>query len=154
MLVKEVMTTNVISCKYNQTVSDAAHKMLENRVGGLPIVDEEDHLVGIITESDFVGKKVDVPHALVSLTKLLGETFHYTDIEEIFRKSKHKLLDNVMTKPPYSTTPNASITDVENIMIKKHIHRLPVVDNGKLVGIITRRDILRSFTKSEEDYIQ
>ena len=82
------MTKNVISCKQDQTVADAANLMIEKNLGGLPIVDNEGNLVGVITESDFIGKKVDVPHALVSLTQLLGQTHYKGTVEEIFEKAK------------------------------------------------------------------
>ena len=141
------MTKNVISCKQDQTVADAANLMIEKNLGGLPIVDNEGNLVGVITESDFIGKKVDVPHALVSLTQLLGQTHYKGTVEEIFEKAKGSKLADVMTSDPHTIEQDADLSVASSLMLKNNVSRLPVVQDGKLVGIITKRDILKSFAK-------
>jgi CBS domain-containing protein len=147
MGVSKFMTKDVISCNQNQTVADAAKVMIDKNIGGLPIVDDEGNLVGMITESDFVGKKVDVPHAMVSLTQLLGQTHYKGTVEEIFEKAKSSLLKDVMTTDPQTIDLPADLSVASSLMLKSNVSRLPVVDNGKLVGIITKRDILKSFAK-------
>jgi CBS domain-containing protein len=146
MLVKDIMTKNVISSNPWLTVEDAALAMLENNIGGLPIIDEEKNLVGILTESDFIGKKVNVPHAMVSLTKLLGQTHYKADIEDVFSRAKGFKIDRVMTSRVFSLSPSATLTDANEAMVRNNVSRLPVVEDKKLVGIITKRDILKNFS--------
>ncbi len=145
MKASDFMTKNVKTCTPNQTVQDAANLMLENDFSVVPVVDGDGNLQGIITESDFISREVKIPHAMVSLKHLFGQNFNSLDIEEVYKKSKDLTLDKVMTKDVKTVSPNDSLNDVVAHMSKKNIKRLPVVDNGKLVGIITRRNILQAF---------
>jgi CBS domain-containing protein len=145
MKVYEFMTKDVISLKFNQTVEDAAQLMLEKNISALPIVDSESNLVGIITESDFVGKKANIPHALASIKRLLGQNFYLDDIESLFAKAKKSSIEEVMTRHPKTVSPDFSLTDVVNMMIRLNLKRIPVVQDKKLVGIITRQDIMKAF---------
>ncbi|MBT3982315.1 MAG: CBS domain-containing protein [Bacteriovoracaceae bacterium] len=147
MKAEDFMTKNVISCNENSTVKQAAEIMLEHGVGGLPIVNDAGDLVGILTESDFVGKKVDIPHALVSMKQLFGETFFHGSVDDIFAKAKDYKLHDVMTKNPITVAPDASLTEVSTQMLERKINRLPVEKDGKLIGFITRKDLLRAFIK-------
>jgi len=148
MLIEQVMTTNVITCHGDKTIEDAARIMLENNIGGLPIVDDDNNLQGIISESDFIGHKKNVPHAMVTLTELFGETIHDGTIDEVFHRAKHKNISKVLAEHHiYSVTPEMSITQVSHLMLDKNVNRVPVVQDKKLVGIITRRDLLKAFIK-------
>ncbi len=150
MLIEEVMTKNVISCHEDKTLEVAAQMMLEKNIGGLPIVDDNNHLLGIISESDFIGKKLNVAHAMVTLTELFGETIHDGSIDEVFHRAKHKVISKVLAAHHvYSATPNMTITEVSHLMLEKNVNRVPVIVDKKLVGIITRRDILRAFLKTD-----
>lgn len=146
MKVSEFMTKNVIFLNPTQTVEEAAQLMLKEEISVLPIVDAKSHLVGIITESDFVGKEANIPHALASIKRLLGQVFYFDDIETLFLKAKTMPVEQMMTKSPKTVTPDYSLTDVVNLMIRHNLKRIPVVEDEKLVGIITRQDIMRAFT--------
>ena len=148
MLASEFMTKNVISSKADITVKEAAEIMFKNNISCLPVVDDNENLIGIITESDFVGKEVNVPHAMVSIKRILGETFHDASIDDVFEKAKKHTLADVMSKNLHTVKPDSTLTDVVNYMISKSYKRLPVVEDGKLVGIITRKDILRAFNQA------
>lgn len=141
------MTNHTVSCRQTQTVEDAASLMSNNGFSVVPIIDESEKLVGIVTESDFVGKEVDVPHALASLKRLLGETYHHENIEAIYSRGKKKQLLNVMTKNPISITPETTLSQVVQIMTKKKVKRLPVIENEKIVGMVTPKDLLLAFSR-------
>ncbi len=145
MKASEFMTKNVLTCTTDQTVQDAATLMLENDFSVVPVVNASGELQGIITESDFISREVDIPHAMVSLKHLFGQNFNSSNVEEIYKKSKDLSLDKVMTKDVKTVSPDDSLDDVVGLMSKKNIKRVPVVENGKIVGIITRRNILQAF---------
>ena len=145
MKASEFMTKNVKTCTPDQTIQDAATLMLENDFSVVPIVDANGTLQGIITQSDFISREVEIPHAMVSLKHLFGQNFNSVDVEEIYKKSKDITLDKVMTKDVKTVGPDDTLNDVVAHMSKKNKKRIPVVDNGKLVGIITRRNILQAF---------
>lgn len=147
MKASDFMTKNVTTCNQSQTVEDAATLMSENGFSVVPIVDDKNNLVGLITESDFISKVQSVPHALVSLRQLFGQSFHASDVEQIYKESKAKKLGDIMTKNPKTVGPNSTLDEVVTFMGEKNLKRLPVVDNGKVVGIITRTDVIRAFNK-------
>jgi CBS domain-containing protein len=141
----DFMTKNVTTCNIGQTVEDAATLMAKKGFSVVPIVNDADELVGLITESDFISKIQSVPHALVSLRQLFGQSFHASDVEQIYKESKAKKLGDVMTKNPKTVSPDTSLDEVVTFMSDKNLKRLPVVDQGKVVGIITRTDVIRAF---------
>lgn len=139
------MTKEVTSLTPDKTVQDAAAMMLEKNISVIPVVDSTLNLVGIITESDFIGKKVEIPHALASFKRLLGHIFYHEGVEDIFIQAKTTVLEKVMSRNPKTINPDDSLNDVVDKMSKYNLKRVPVVQDGKLVGIITRHDILRAF---------
>ena len=145
MIVKEFMTSPVVTCSHAATLGEAVSLMLAKRISILPIVDGEEKLVGVITESDFVGKEKSVPHAFTNLRSLFGETFHMKDIEEIYLAAKPKKVIEVMSKNPVVVKPKSTLTEVVELMSAKNLKRLPVVDNEMVVGIITRKDLIKAF---------
>ncbi len=147
MIASDFMTKNVTTCNENQTVEEAATLMAEKGFSVIPVVDDGDQLVGIITESDFISKSQAVPHAMVSLRHLFGKSFHAQDVEAIYKESKSKKLSEVMTKSPKTIGPNATLDEVVTFMGEKDVKRIPVVDGGKVVGIITRTNVIKAFNQ-------
>jgi CBS domain-containing protein len=149
MIASDFMTKKVVTCNVDQTVDEAAKIMIQNGFSVMPVVDSSGVLVGIVTESDFVGKEVKIPHALASIKQLFGQIFYFRDIESIYAQAKKMKLSEVMSRKPVTVTPSTSLTDIVNLLISKNLKRLPVVENQKLVGIITRKDLLRAFNKTQ-----
>lgn len=151
MIVKDFMTTEVTTCDGEHTVQDAANLMSEKGFSILPIVDEENHLLGIVTESDFVGKEIEIPHAMASLKMLFGKVYHMEDIENVYKSAKDTKLKNIMSSKVKTISKESSLSSVIDTMVNNHLKRLPVVEGGKLIGIITRKDLLRSFKQLNND---
>lgn len=147
MKASEFMTKEVVTCSQDSTVEQAATLMAEKGFSVLPIVDGGGQLVGILTESDFVSKSENIPHALASLKHLFGKSYNSQDVEEIYKEAKSKKLSEVMTKNPKSVDPDATLSEVVNFMSEKGLKRVPVIENGKVVGIITRKNLINAFTK-------
>jgi len=117
--VKEVMTKRIITIDSDKTVYEAAKKMARARVSTIIVV-KEGSPIGIITDSDII-KKVVAKDCKPSTIKV----------------------KDIMSRPIIYVTPEADLEEVKDIMIKRKIRRLPVISNGKLVGIITASDIAR-----------
>jgi len=143
MLVKDVMTSDVISIGLNAKVIDAAKLMSEKKIGSLPVVNDSGLVVGIMTESDFIGKQESIAHGY-AIPSLLGEWLHGASVEEIFSEAKDKTVDQVMTANPTTITADTPLTVAVQKMLKQDISRIPVVDKGHLVGIIAKRDVLKA----------
>lgn len=154
MNVSEFMTKEVISLTEDRTVEEAARLMMDKNIGALPIVDSQKKLVGIITESDFIGRDADIPHALASLKRVLGQVFYSGNIETLFNESRSKTLRAVMTELPKTISPENTLSDAVNMMTRHELKRIPVVQKGILVGIITRHDIVKAFTLLDKDSLR
>ncbi len=143
--VADFMTENVFCCNENQTVENADTVMLAENFSVIPVVNNEDELVGVITESDFVGKQAKVPHALASIKSMFGQHFYFSEIEPIYKNAKGKKLKEVMTKNPITVTEEHTLTDIIELMNQRSLKRLPVVRGKRVVGIVTRKDLLKAF---------
>jgi len=140
MQVRDVMTRNVISVRANQSVLEAAQMMLQNKVSGLPVVDSVGALVGIVTEGDFlrrgeIGTQRQRPKWLEFLLgpgRLAAEYVHTTG----------RTVEEVMTPDPATVSEDDSLETVVELMERRHVKRLPVVRSGRLVGIVSRANLM------------
>lgn len=148
----EMMTTQVISIGPDENIENAVKILAENNISGLPVVDENKKVIGIISSSDIV--KFSGKLHIVSLIGSSGWISPYTDVSTMASYSKgHQLLASkkvrdIMTKKVITVQETASAEEVAHILAKKRINRLPVTDiNGTLVGIITRADLIAALTR-------
>jgi CBS domain-containing protein len=151
MLVKDVMSKNVITISPEESISDAIEKMAKNNISGLIVVDNN-KVVGVISESDVLkvlGSEFPEIKASANLTfsiLLLLES-GVKMIREMKKIGKLKVKD-VMSKKVFFVKPEDTILEAARMMSKKDVRRLPVIDeDGKLVGVISRTDILRALVK-------
>ena len=147
MLVKEIMTTDLHTLTSDNTVKEAANLMLDKNISIIPVIDSDHKLLGVVTQSDFIGKKVEVPHAIMGIKQIFGETFHSKNVEDVFAAVRDKKLGDVMTTNLKTVTPEETLNHVLNVLINNDLKRIPVVDGDKLVGVITRRDIMKAFAR-------
>jgi CBS domain-containing protein len=151
MLVKDVMSKNVITISPEESVGNAIDKMAKNNISGLIVVEDE-KVVGVISESDVLKIfKSEFPelklssNISLSIFSLIKSGIKI--IREIKKIGKLKVKD-LMSKKVFFVKPEDTILEAAGIMSKKDVRRLPVIDeSGKLVGIISRTDILRALIK-------
>ncbi|GAN80750.1 CBS domain-containing protein [Acidocella aminolytica] len=144
MNVAEIMNRNTIAVQPRTTVVDAARIMLANHVSGLPVLDENGTLVGVVTEGDMlrraeIGTEGTPAGWLKALLQPAAVAADY-----VATHSRH--VSGVMTHNPVFVTPDTSLAEAVQIMLRKHFKRLPVMENNKLVGIIGRTDLLKALT--------
>ncbi|MDF2118603.1 CBS domain-containing protein [Roseiarcaceae bacterium H3SJ34-1] len=147
MLVENIMTTPVISVDPSASIQEAAALMLAHRISGLPVVRRDGTLVGMLTEGDFLRrgelgterKRSWWLELLVSPGKIADEYVHTHG-----RKVEEVMSNNVATTPR-----NAPLDDVVTTMNRHNVKRLPVVENGKVIGIIARSDLLRALARAQ-----
>ena len=139
LLVRDVMTKGVISISKYDPVMKVADILNEKNISGLPVVDNNHRVIGIITQADILSMiGVSREHTFKDLLKhMLGETLPERRIGD------H--VGDIMTSPALTINPDANIAEAVRIMDEKRIRRLTVADeNKKLIGIITRADILKA----------
>ncbi len=142
MLVCDVMTKNVLSITKYESIMEVANVLTEKNISGLPVVDKEHKVIGIITQADILSMVgVSREHTFKDLLKyMLGERLPERRIGD--------LVGDIMTSPALTIKPDANIAEAVKIMDEKRIRRLTVVDeNNLLIGILTRADILKAVIK-------
>jgi len=142
MLVRDVMTTNVLSITKFEGIMKVADILTEKNISGLPVVDKDNKVVGIITQADILSMVgVSREHTFKDLLKfMLGEPLQER------RMGDH--VGDIMTSPALTIKPDSNIAEAVKIMDEKRIRRLTVADEkGILIGILTRADILKAVIK-------
>ena len=142
MLIQDIMTRAPITVKSSSSIADAARLLLDNYISGLPVVDDNGAIVGIVSEGDFLRRgELDTERRrsaflefFVSPGRLADEYVH----------AYGRLIGEVMTSPVKTISPQALVSEAVETMERDGINRLPVVDGEKLVGIVTRSDLLRA----------
>jgi len=125
MRAKDIMSKNVIYATLNETIYDVSKKLYENRITGLPILDDKGKIVGVISQSDIVKL----------LEKYKEEDLKNLSIKDFLKKRKKRLI---------VASPNSTIKRLIKLMVRYDISRVPIVDKDKkLVGIVTKSDIVK-----------
>jgi CBS domain-containing protein len=142
----DVMTKTVVTLKPEMSIVDAAQTMLHSRVSGLPVVDADGKLVGIVTEGDLLrrsetGTERQRPHWLQFL---LGPG----RMAEEYTHAHARKVSEVMTERVFQVAPGTPLEQVVAAMEQHHVKRLPVVAGGRMVGIVSRSDLLRALVDS------
>ncbi len=152
LLAKDIMTKRVISIGRDASIGELSELLVENKISGVPVIDENSKLVGIVTEADIIVKDADLHFP--RYFKLLDGIIYL----ESFRKFKRNLkkyigikVEDIMTDKVKVVKEDTSVSEIANIMMSSNINRVPVTDEkGGLVGIITRRDIVKSMIKKDK----
>lgn len=132
--VKEIMSKELTVVSPTERIVHARRQMIESHVGRLPVV-EDDELVGMITSKDLM-------RAFIDFRKKVPEKYQKSQIKEL-------LVEDIMSSNPSYVSKEMSITEVSEIMMETGYNGLPVVEDGKVIGIITQTDILRLIEKLE-----
>lgn len=141
MKARDVMTPNVVSVPIDMAVPEIAKLMLERRISAVPVVDASEHVVGVISEGDLIRR----PELDTDKPRSRWLRFFMSDEDRArdFVKTHGLHARDVMSQPVVSVSPEASLTDVVNLMTARRIKRVMVLEHGKLAGVVTRSDLLR-----------
>jgi CBS domain-containing protein len=145
MKVRDVMTVEVVTVTPGTPLKSAAALMLERGISGLPVV-EEDEIVGVLSETDILFKE----HTRPDRRGLVDWVMHYGE-DPPEAKLDARLVGEAMTVPAVTVPPGRSVSDAATMMLDLALNRLPVVEGGQLVGIVTRSDLVRAFTRTDEE---
>lgn len=143
MRVIDLMTTDVVTIHPDQTIKDAARMMVNERVSGLPVVDDSGKLIGIVTEADFLEREVDKEGPSGGL---LGAVFGPSE-----RHPDAVTVREVMSANVITVASDATLAEAARVMAGNSVKRLPIVDaDGKVLGVLSRADIVAAFARPDE----
>ena len=142
MKAADVMATNVITVRQDTPVAKIAEVLLANRISAVPVVNDKDALVGIVSEGDLIHRVEagTVRHRSWWLELLTGKEI----LAHEFVKSHARKAADVMTYPVVSVTPDTPLGDIASLLEKHRIKRVPVVNNGKIAGIVSRANLVQA----------
>lgn len=149
--VGDVMSSNVVTVHPHTTVNQIAHLMSEHDISGLPVVDDAGQVLGIVTELDMIARnaRFKMPTYFVILDSII-----YLETPKHFQERLEHVLgttaEEIMSKPALTIAPDASIEALADLMVNQRKNPIPVVENGQLVGIVSRSDIVRWMVKDSE----
>ena len=141
----DIMTPKVITVTPATSVEELAKILTAFNLSGLPVVDDDGSIVGVVTESDLIdqNKKIHIPTVVTIL-----DSFLYLESPDKMKKEMKKMagctVADICTREVVTVTPDCSLEEIATIMAEQHIHTLPVVSAGKLLGIIGKKDIIKT----------
>jgi CBS domain-containing protein len=148
MLAIDVMTPTVICAQPEMTVQQAAKRLVENRISGMPVVDSNGVLIGIVSEGDLLHR---VEMGTETRRSRWLELFSSTrDLASTFVREHGRLVADVMSTVVISVDDTTSVAEIADLMETRGIKRVPVMRDGKLVGIVTRGNLIRALASAAE----
>lgn len=145
---QEIMSREVVTVGPEMPVEKLAALLWEKRISGAPVVDEAGRLVGVVTESDLIdqAKKLHIPTAITILEAVIFLE-RAQKVEQEVNKMAGSRVRDICTSNPVTVTLDTPLDEIATIMAEKHLHTLPVMDNGRLAGVIGKSDIIRTLAR-------
>lgn len=151
MKVRDVMTRQVVTARPEMSLRDLALLLSEHRISGMPVVDGFGTIVGVVSEADILAKERG--HAAVhssGLNWLFGERIAPDEL----RQQAATTVGEAMTTPAISVDQDRPLREAAALMLDRSINRLPVTANGRLVGILTRADLVRAYIGRDDEALE
>lgn len=144
---KDIMTKDVITVKGESTIEELARLLIEHKISGAPVVDDDGHITGVVTEHDLIkkNKRFHIP----TIIRLFDAYFLLDSgkVEEEIKKMVAITVDEIANKDVVSLSEETTLEEIATIMDEKNIHLLPVLRDNKVVGIVGKADVVASMTK-------
>lgn len=152
MTVQDVMTTAVISVGRETPLKEVARLLVDRGISGVPVVDTAGNVIGVVSEGDLLVKEQG-PEAIHHrpLARILGDS---ADTRHQVAKIAAVTAGQAMTAPALTVEPHTRIADAAALMTARKVNRLPVVSHGRLIGIVTRADLVRAYARTDEELAQ
>ena len=145
MKIEDLMTRDVISVLPEATLKEVATILVERRISGVPVCNEGGRVLGVVSEADILHKE----QGFEPSEGLFGRLAERADGERA--RAEARTAGDAMTTPALTIEPWAPVPVAARLMLEKHVNRLPVVQHGRLIGIVTRADLVRAFHRTDEE---
>ncbi|WDP87755.1 MAG: CBS domain-containing protein [Desulfobacter sp.] len=141
----DIMETNIICINPETEISRAVEVLLNNHINGAPVVDAQEDLVGILCQSDliFQQKELPIPPIFTILDGIIPLSSS-KKLQESFQKMSAAYVADAMVTQVTTVAPDTPVSEIASLMVEKHFHTIPVVEEKKLVGIIGKEDVLKT----------
>ena len=144
------MSQPVVTVGPETSLAEVARTMVDYRIGGVPVVDPQGKLRGIVTETDFAAKERGVPFSIHILPQVFSQLIPREAIDRLQEAARAATAREIMITEVITATEDTPVDDVARLMLRYDIDHIPVVRDGALVGIISRHDFLRMVVGATE----
>jgi len=144
MKVRDAMTSEVKTVGPEASLKDVAAILSEHRISGLPVVDDDRRVLGVITKADIIVKE------LAEAPTVLRRLLHHREATAVATKIEAQTVGQAMSAPPITIAPAILLCDAADLMLEHGVHRLPVVEDDRLIGILTRFDLVQAFARGDD----
>ena len=143
---KDIMTRDVLTVKEPTTLGELAGILMNNHISGTPVIDEKGNLKGIVTENDLISqnRRLHIPTILRLFDAFIP--LGTSKLENEIKRVSATTVADIYTKDVVTVEEETPLENIATIMAEKKIHHLPVVKEGKLVGIIGKKDIIKGIS--------
>jgi CBS-domain-containing membrane protein len=141
----DVMTREVVTVTPETTIRELAEILSQRKINGVPVIDDEGTLIGVVCESDLVNQNrpLHIPTVFVILDSIIPLENPWR-IHKEFKRITATTVGDIYSHPAVSVEPSTDLSEVARIMSEKKMYTIPVVDHGKLVGVLGKADVIRS----------
>lgn len=142
---RDIMTKDVVTVNKSQPISDLSKLFIENHFNGVPVLDDAEKVIGVVTQGDLIeqNKNLHIPTVIALFDAVL-----FLESEKKFEADVKKLtgskIEDIYHKNPVTVSLDTDLNEITTLMAEKDVHTLPVLDGDKLVGIIGKRDVIRA----------
>lgn len=142
---KDIMTKAVVTVKPETSIEELSSLLVQNRISGVPVVDASGALYGIVTENDLISrnKRLHIP-TVISFLDAAIYLESSKKFEEAVRRLAATKVGDICVRKVITITEDTTVTDIATIMAEKKAYLLPVVKNGKVTGIVGKRDVVKA----------
>ena len=148
MRAKEIMTRQLVTAKPETPVTEVAQLMMEHRISAVPVVTPDRRLLGIVSDTDLLQRR-EVGTQRLPRSWWLALFNSKDRLTSSVDRTESNLAENIMTTPAISIDQDATIEDVARLFLTRKINQAPVVHGGKLVGIVSRGDLVSAIARSD-----
>jgi CBS domain-containing protein len=149
--VRDVMTRPVLSVRPETPLKEVASILVEHRISGLPVVDATGRVLGVVSEGDLLMKGHD-PDAVHHrpLARIFGES---EETRQLLAKAEARTAGDAMTAPAITIDASKPVNVAATMMVERKVNRLPVTEDDRLVGIVTRADVVKTFVRTDDELV-
>lgn len=148
MRADQIMTTDVMTVHVDTTIEEVARLLTTRRVGSVPVVDDENRVVGVVNEEELFTSEMGIPFSAVRVPVLFEKWARPERAAEIYANARRNMARDVMSHEFVCVDTNASVGHITQLMVEQNLHRVLVTRNDRLAGIITRLDLIRMLADS------
>ena len=148
---KDIMTRNVTTVGATTTIEELARILMEHKISGVPVVDDNENLIGIVTENDLISqnKRLHIP-TVMRLFDAFIVLESQSKVEKEIKKMTAITVDDIYIKEVITVAEGTPVQDIATIMSEKKVHLIPVVEGKKILGIIGKIDLIKGITGSAQ----